>query len=67
MIVLFKDYLHGSKESMWSKLEDLEKEHDFQLSDQVKHDLSYTFYEIEFECELDTETGQITILSAKLD
>ena len=58
-----KYYLHENKGSFleWISGEEL----DDKLSDKAREQLNYAFYEVELDCEIDTETGKIKILSAK--
>lgn len=58
-----KYYVHEDKGSFLEEIsgEDL----DDKLSDKAREVLNYAFYEVELDCEIDTETGEIKILSAK--
>lgn len=49
-------YLHGSKEDNWDKGEEIG------LSEKALDKFKYALYEVEFEIEVNEETGESTIL-----
>jgi hypothetical protein len=48
-------YLHGSKDSNYETALD----NDYGLSDEALRTFVYTGSEVKFNCELDTETGEV--------
>jgi len=58
-----KYYLHEEKGGFLEQISG--EELDDKLSDKAREVLNYAFYEVELDCEIDTETGKIKILSAK--
>lgn len=59
----FKDYLHG--DDPYEMVEHLVNQG---ISEDVAERIAETrpFYEVTMECEFDTETGQVTLIRAKL-
>lgn len=64
MKIPFVGYVHGSKESGYERAQEIADDYD--LTDEDKQAIMYAFYEVTLECEYDTETGQVTLVSAKL-
>lgn len=52
-------YLHSDKASMYNTMRDLD------LSDEVSRVLRYALYEVEFDIEVDPETGHYEILEVR--
>lgn len=65
MKIRMKRYLHSSKDSNCCDLEDVAEKLGITISDKALHNFCYALYEVEFELEVDTETGEYTILSVK--
>jgi hypothetical protein len=57
MIKVIKMYLHGDKDSNYEKAEELG------LSEKAIENFAYFGYEVEFDVELDTDTGDTKILT----
>lgn len=53
----YTDYLHGNKELNWHR-----GKYEFKLDDKALRSFVGALYEVEFDLELDTETGEIMIL-----
>lgn len=64
MKIPFTGYVHGSKESGYDRANDLAEDYD--LTKEDKQNIAYAFYEIKLDCEYDTETGQVTLVSASI-
>ena len=62
MIVKFDYWMHGSDDTWYEQIEDALEEHDFPEADVqgVLQNAQFPFYEIGYQCELDTETGVVT-------
>lgn len=65
MKIPFKYFLHGSKESWAEEIDDLLERAGF-VGDSREDALDsacaqFPFYEIAFDCELDTETGKVEL------
>jgi len=56
-------YLHSSKESNVDKFIDEFLDGDYDRYDEVPEKFRYAFYEVEFEIEVDTKTGEYEILT----
>lgn len=56
---VIKMYLHSSKDSNYEKAEELG------LSEEATQKFKYALYEVEFDVEVDMETGDTKILSFK--
>ena len=54
--IVTKMYLHGSKDSNYDKAEELG------LSEEAQKNFAYALYEVTFDVEVDTETGDTKIL-----
>lgn len=71
MKVQFKEYLHEENEELEEDLRSwLPSDYYASLSQEDIEDLCQKigspFYEVTVTCELDTETGEVTLLEAKL-
>ena len=66
MKIRYTDYLHNSKEDNWEKLQELQENYPSlkNMSEEAMKEFQYTLYEVEFEMELDSETGKAKIISA---
>src|SRR5687768_2355437 len=53
----FTEYLHSDKSGMYETGSDL------RLSDKALEKFIYAFYEVKFECEVDTDTGEVFVTS----
>lgn len=57
----FKNYAHSSKDSNWESMYDDAfgfSESDFANSE-AANKFAYTLYEVEFDCEVDLDTGDV--------
>ncbi len=63
-VVPFKWYLHDGK--VWENSEAWEEALGIPMTKEHFDKLGSPFYEVTLECEFDTETGQVTLVSAKL-
>ena len=54
-----KMYLHSSKEG---NIQYITEELEIELSEEALHNFMYALYEVEFDVELDTDTGDVRIL-----
>lgn len=57
--ITFKFYLHGSKDSNLSKLEEDPALAKGDFSEEAKSQFMGLGYEVEFDCEVDVETGVV--------
>lgn len=64
MKIPFTGYVHGSIEDGYCRAEDIADDYD--LTDEDKRAIAYAFYEVRLDCVYDTETGQVTLVHAKL-
>lgn len=66
MKVKFKYYLHDNA-TVYERAEDILGQTDLDMSREEFNELvGRPFYEVELLCELDTDTGDITVLQVKL-
>lgn len=63
MKVPFKHYLHDDGEDHYWQLKEATGMH---LSPELLDKIGRPFYEVTLDCELDTETGEVTLIGAKL-
>lgn len=59
---VIKMYLHSSKESNVDKYLEEFLDEDYDRYDEVPDNFKYALYEVEFDVEVDTETGDTNIL-----
>ena len=59
--VRFKNYSHSSKDSNWEMLNDdmWEFDEDSFANEEAARNFVYTLYEVEFDCEVDLDTGEV--------
>lgn len=55
---VIKMYLHGSKDSNWETGEEIGLS-----EDAIKENFAYALYEVEFDVEVDMETGETKIMT----
>jgi hypothetical protein len=65
MLVPFRHYLHDDKSSVREMFSDLSLRQGLGLDEKALDELKWNFYEVELTCELNTETMEVSILSAK--
>lgn len=63
MLVNFKYYLHDG--SPYEGMKYALKDAGVELTDELYEKIGRPFYEIEFDCTLDTETGAVEILGIR--
>jgi hypothetical protein len=56
-------YCHSSKDENYSFINSIEDEYGLSLSNDVKREFSYALYEVKFDVEIDTYTGNVDILA----
>ena len=59
---IIKMYLHSDKESNSDKFIEEFLDGDYDRYDEIPENFSYALYEVEFDVEVDTETGDTKIL-----
>ena len=65
MKVKTKEYLHSCKDSNADSILELGKEHGVEISDEALYKFKSALYEVEFDLEVDLETGEYTVLGMK--
>lgn len=65
MKIPFKHYLHDDKATVREMFSDMSHREGLGLDEEALDELKWNFYEVELDCELDTETLEVSILSAK--
>lgn len=65
MKIPFKWYMHADKADTFDFFKNLGRQNQLGLDTDALEELKWSFYEVELACELDTETLEVTILSAK--
>ena len=68
MKIQFKYYLHDDKESWFEHIHDVLDDAGFagDEREEIAERTLMPFYEVELDCELDTETGEVTVLKNNL-
>lgn len=65
-IVEFKYYMHaGDRLDVEDRFKELARKEHLHLDREALDKLQWSFYEVELTCELDTETMDVRIISAK--
>lgn len=62
--VPFKYYLHD-KADHYERLDQISRSAEIVISDELGEKIGRPFYEVTLNCELNTETGKVTILSVE--
>lgn len=65
MKVSFKFYLHGEKLETWHFFKALSLTKDLGLDKEALDKLQWSFYEIALQCELDTDTLEVSIVGVE--
>lgn len=65
MKVAFTHYLHDDKSGVREMFSDLSLRQGLGLDEEALDELKWNFYEVELQCELDTETLEVSILQVK--
>jgi hypothetical protein len=68
MIIRFQHYLHDDKESWYDSLREALEDAGVSADQEqfIMQNAGMPFYEVEFECELDTETGKVKVVGNDL-
>ena len=62
MKMLTKMYLHSDKETNSEFINELIENNRLNMSESSKENFRYTLYEVEFDVDIDIETGDVEIL-----
>ena len=65
MKIKYKTYLNSDKWDNMDRLDELMEKHVFAMTKKATERFKGSLYEVEFEMELDTETGESKIISVK--
>jgi hypothetical protein len=66
MKIPFTWWLHDDNESFALHMEELLAKHDVPDAEELLQKIGRPFYEVVFECVLDTETGEVEVLKTTL-
>ena len=65
MKVRFTHYMHDDKSSVREMFSDLSRREGLGLDEEALDELKWNFYEIALQCELDTETLEVSIVGVE--
>jgi uncharacterized membrane protein len=64
MIVYFKYYLHDDY-NLHELKEYVENQLEMEIGEELASNIADQFYEVEFQCTLNTETGRVGVITVK--